>query len=100
MFIDENTALVAATNYTRPGASVIGAVYAYTRQGNVWVQTAFIPNPNAWYIGGFGWALAKSGPDVVIGSGYSGTQNYAAYVYPEQGNNQYTLAATRWELVD
>ncbi|SFQ49245.1 gliding motility-associated C-terminal domain-containing protein [Hymenobacter arizonensis] len=93
VFIDENTVLVSASNYTRPGSAAIGAVYAYTRQGSVWVQSALIPNPNASYTGGFGWSLAKSGPDLVVGCGYSGTQNYAAYVY-RQTNTQFALVAT------
>ena len=93
VFIDENTALVAANNYTRPGSTANGAVYAYTRQGNVWVQTALVRNPNSSVIGAFGSALAKSGTDLVIGCVYSGTQNYAAYVY-RQTSTQYSLVAT------
>ena len=95
VFIDENTALVAARGYSRPGSPAVGsgAVFVYTRQGTQWVQTGFFQNPSNTYAGGFGTALAKSGDDVVVGCEYNGSQNFAAYVFRQQGS-AWALAAT------
>ena len=96
VFIDENTALVAANSYKRPGALAAnqGAVYVFTRQGSQWVQTGFILNPSGSRDGAFGWSLAKSGTDVVVGCSYSGYKNYAAYVF-----RQPTVSTQPWSLV-
>lgn len=97
VFIDENTALVAAENYRKPRNSntYVGAIYVYTRQGSQWIQTGFIPNPSPT-IAGFGSALAKSGTDVAVGCTYSGTQNGAVYVLkqPPVPTQPWTLTAT------
>ncbi|RTQ52512.1 hypothetical protein EJV47_05735 [Hymenobacter gummosus] len=97
VYIDDNTALVAADNYTRPGTPALGrgVVYVYTRQGTQWVQTGLLVNPSST-ITGFGWSLAKSGTDVVVGCGYNGTQNFAVHVFrqPAVPTQPWTLVAT------
>lgn len=97
VFIDENTALVAAYGYTRPGwsANHSGIVYVYTRQGTQWIQTGSFRNPGLT-ISAFGWSLAKSGSDVVVGCNYTGTQNHAAYVFrqPATPSQPWNLVAT------
>lgn len=92
--IDENTAVVAASGYHRTGTSY-GAIYVYTRQGSQWVQTGLIMNPSL-SISAFGWSLAKSGTEVVVGCGYNGTQNFAAYVFrqPAVPTQPWALVAT------
>ena len=95
VYIDDNTALVAAYNYIRPGipASGSGIIYVYTRQGAQWVLTGSFVNPSRT-IPSFGWSLAKSGPDVLVGCNYNGTQNFAAYVF-----RQPPLSTQPWALV-
>ncbi|OON70117.1 hypothetical protein B0919_05090 [Hymenobacter sp. CRA2] len=95
VYIDDNTALVAADNYTRANTPAYGrgVVYVYTRQGTQWVQTGLLANPSST-ISAFGWSLAKSGTDVVVGCSYNGTQNFAAYVF-----RQPAVPAQPWTLV-
>ncbi|RZK23973.1 MAG: hypothetical protein EOO63_17395, partial [Hymenobacter sp.] len=97
VYIDENTALVAAYNYRSPRTSNahIGAIYVYTRQGSQWVQTGFITNPSAT-AGGFGYSIAKSGSTVIVGCTYNGTQNHPVFVFqqPAVPTQPWTLAAT------
>ena len=96
VYIDDNTALVAAYNYTRPATGARnGIIYVYTRQGSQWVLTGSFVNPSAT-IASFGWSLAKSGTDVLVGCNYNGSQNFAAYVFrqPVVPTQPWTLVAT------
>jgi hypothetical protein len=96
VYIDDNTALVAAYNYGRPATGRrYGIVYVYSRQGSQWVLTGSFLNPSAT-IGAFGYSLAKSGTDVIVGCNYNGTQNFAAYVFrqPVVPTQPWTLVAT------
>lgn len=97
VYIDDTTAVVAAFGYSRPGApGRIGAVYLYTRQGSQWVQTGFIANPSQ-LASTFGWAIAKSGTDLVIGNGDSNTSlTKSVYVYrqPAVPTQPWALVAT------
>jgi gliding motility-associated-like protein len=95
VYIDENTALITANNYTRTGTPAFGrgAVYVYTRQGTQWVQTGFFTNPSST-ISGFGWSITKSGTDVAVGCDNTGTQNHAVYVF-----RQPAIPSQPWSLV-
>ncbi|MBF9236270.1 gliding motility-associated C-terminal domain-containing protein [Hymenobacter sp. BT683] len=97
VYIDDSTAVVAAYSYSRPSApGQIGAVYIYTRQGSQWVKTGFISNPSQT-TSTFGWALAKSGTDLVIGNGDSNialTKSVFVYRQPPVPTQPWTLVAT------
>ena len=95
VYIDETTAVVAAYSYSRTDApGKIGAVYIYTLQGTQWVKTGFITNPSQ-LTHTFGWALAKSGTDLVIGNNdVGGSLTGSVFVY-----RQPALPTQPWALV-
>ncbi|WP_210521549.1 T9SS type B sorting domain-containing protein [Hymenobacter terricola] len=97
VYIDDSTAVVSAYGFSRPGApGRIGAVYIYTRQGSQWVQTGFIANPSP-LASTFGWAIAKSGTDLVVGNGDSNislTKSVYVYRQPAVPTQPWALVAT------
>ncbi|WP_157547597.1 gliding motility-associated C-terminal domain-containing protein [Hymenobacter sp. DG25A] len=94
-YINDTTALVAAYNYTGPDKKARGAIFVYTLQGKTWVKTGLIVNSNP-YVSSFGWRIAKSGTDVVVGSNYTGEKTNAVAVYrqPQNPEDPWTLVAT------
>jgi len=97
VYIDETTAVVAAYSYSRPGATgSSGALYIYTLQGTQWVKTGFITNPSL-LTSTFGWAIAKSGTDLVVGNGDTGgalTNSVFVYRQPAVPTLPWALVAT------
>jgi gliding motility-associated-like protein len=97
VYIDDTTAVVAADGYSRPGGGGrIGAVYIYTRQGSQWVPSGFIANPSP-LASAFGWAIAKSGTDLVVGNGDSNislTKSVYVYRQPVSPTQPWALVAT------
>ncbi|RZK67403.1 MAG: hypothetical protein EOO85_25585 [Pedobacter sp.] len=97
VYIDETTAVVAAYTYSRASApGKVGALYIYSLQGTQWVQTGLITNPSQLTTT-FGWALAKSGTDLVVGNGDTSsslTNSVFVYRQPAVPTQPWALVAT------
>jgi choice-of-anchor B domain-containing protein len=67
-----------------------GAVYAYRRDGNTWLEDGKLmasdAAPNDW----FGMSLAIAGDRAIIGAGRKNNNSGAAYVFRRTGNGQWT----------
>jgi hypothetical protein len=75
------TALVGA-----PGDSAEqGAVFAFTRTGTTWTQTAKFTGSNSAQFDAFGWSLAFSGHRAVVGAPQQDGFTGAAYIFTQSG---------------
>ena len=108
--ISGNTIIVGAPNEDSDGvnddqtdnsASSAGAAYVFVRNGNTWVQQAYLKASNSDVFDGFGGSVAISGDTIVVGApsessgadGVNGNQGDdsafsagAAYVFVRNGN--------------
>jgi len=105
--ISGNTAVIGAPNedsnavdgQTNNSAQDSGAAYVFIREGQVWVQQAFLKASNAEANDRFGWSVAISGDTILVGAfgedsngvaGDPANNDYesagAAYVFTRNGN--------------
>ena len=90
VLIVEDTLIVGAPGHTHGGNRFAGAVYAFTRNGENWVQGAKLTADDAAASDGFGSALAMSGKTLLVGAPLRDTQAGkdagAVYVFTLDGD--------------
>ena len=91
VLIAEDTLIVGAPGHTHGGNRFAGAVYAFTRNGENWVQGAKLTADDAAASDGFGSALAMSGKTLLVGAPLRDTQAGkdagAVYVFTRGGDS-------------
>jgi len=84
-----STALIGA-RFDDHAGSGSGSAYVFTRTGSVWTQQEKLVASDAASGDAFGWSVAVSGDDAVVGAPFDGVSNSdvgAAYVFTRSGTS-------------
>lgn len=87
--LDGDTLLISANGAHVGGGRFAGAVYVFTRSGDVWSEAQKLTAGDAAEYDNFGWSLGLSGDTAVIGAPYADvagrSDQGAAYVFSTTG---------------